>query len=324
MDKIPLGIMIQVDTMCHKINGFIEKAKKAGVTRVFLGLENINPDNLAAAKKKQNKITEYRKMLLAWKAQGIFIYAGYILGFPSDTQDSIRRDIEIIQRELPLDLLEFNILTPLPGSEDHKILWNKKVDMDADLNKYDLEHVVTDHPKMTREVLQSVYQESWGRYYTREHIETLLKRAVVTGVPIMSLAKVLIQFSTMMQLEKVHPLQSGLLRMRHPSERRPGFPQENPVLFRLRHIRDLFARNALFVRTAFWVLSVKRRIEKDPDRHRYTDQALTPVQDNEDETFDYLTKTDGAKAAIDHIKKVAELTRGSHTSSAADARVHSA
>src|SRR6187399_2547268 len=119
VDKIPLGIMIQVDTMCHKIDGFIEKAKKAGVTRVFLGLENINPDNLAAAKKKQNKITEYRKMLLAWKAQGIFIYAGYIIGFPSDTPDSIRRDIEIIQRELPLDLLEFNILTPLPGSEDH-------------------------------------------------------------------------------------------------------------------------------------------------------------------------------------------------------------
>ena len=33
-----------------------------------LGLENINPDNLAAAKKRQNKITEYRSMLLAWKA----------------------------------------------------------------------------------------------------------------------------------------------------------------------------------------------------------------------------------------------------------------
>ena len=68
VDKIPLGLMIQVDTMCHKIPRFIEKAKKAGVTRVFLGLENINPDNLAAAKKKQNKITEYRKMMLAWKA----------------------------------------------------------------------------------------------------------------------------------------------------------------------------------------------------------------------------------------------------------------
>src|SRR5712672_1447412 len=57
----------------------MEKAKRAGVTKVFIGLENINPDNLAAAKKRQNKITEYRKMLLAWKEQGILTIAGYIL-----------------------------------------------------------------------------------------------------------------------------------------------------------------------------------------------------------------------------------------------------
>ena len=312
VDKIPLGIMIQVDTMCHKIDGFIEKAKNAGVTRVFIGLENINPDNLAAAKKKQNKITEYRKMLLAWKAQGIFVYAGYILGFPGDTSESIRRDIEIIQRELPVDLIEFNILTPLPGSEDHKVLWNKGVDMDPDLNKYDLEHVVTDHPKMTREALQSAYQEAWGRYYTPEHIETLLKRAAATNVPMMGLAKVLIQFSTMMQIEKVHPLQSGLLRMKHPSERRPQCLRENLLSFYLRHFRNLILRNAQFIKTAWWILSIKRRIESDPGRKFYMDQALTPMQDTEDETFDYMTKTDGAKAAIDHFKKVAELTHKNH------------
>jgi radical SAM superfamily enzyme YgiQ (UPF0313 family) len=312
VDKIPIGIMIQVDTMCHKIDGFIEKAKKAGVTRVFIGLENINPDNLVAAKKKQNKIIEYRRMLLAWKAQGIFVYAGYILGFPGDTPESIHRDIEIIQRELPLDLLEFNILTPLPGSEDHKVLWNKGVDMDPDLNKYDLEHVVTDHPKMTRQALQLVYQEAWGRYYTREHIETLLKRAAATNVPMMSLAKVLIQFSTMMQLEKVHPLQSGLLRMKHPSERRPEWLREKWLSFYLRHFRNLILRNAQFIKTAWWILSIKRRIESDPGRKFYMDQALTPMQDTEDETFDYMTKTDGAKAAIDHFKKVAELTHKNH------------
>ncbi len=308
VDKIPLGLMIQVDTMCHKIPGFIEKAKRAGVTRVFIGLENVNPDNLAAAKKKQNKITEYRKMMLAWKEQGIFIYAGYILGFPGDTAASIRRDIEIIQRELPLDLLEFNILTPLPGSEDHKVLWAKGVAMDRDLNKYDLEHVVTDHPTMSRQELQSIYEEAWDLYYTRAHIETLLRRAAVTKVPMMSLAKVLVQFSTMMQLERVHPLQSGLIRMKHPTERRPGLPRESAWAFYPRYLRDLFARNAVFVRTAWWIVSLKRRIERDPNRHFYMDQSLTPVRDDEDETFDYLTKTDGAKAAIDHLKKVAELT----------------
>ena len=129
-DGIPLGLMIQVDTLCHKIPNFMEKARRAGVNKVFIGLENINPDNLAAAKKRQNKITEYRKMLLAWKRQGILTIAGYILGFPADTPETIRRDIAIIKEELPIDLLEFFCLTPLPGSEDHQTLWKNGVAMD--------------------------------------------------------------------------------------------------------------------------------------------------------------------------------------------------
>ena len=38
------------------------------------------------------------------------------------------------------------------------------------------------------------------------------------------------------------------------------------------------------------------------------DIALTPVADDDEATLDLLTKTTGAKAAIDHIKKVAALT----------------
>jgi hypothetical protein len=308
VDKIPLGLMIQVDTMCHKIPNFVEKSKRAGVTRVFIGLENINPDNLVAAKKKQNKITEYRKMLLAWKAQGIFTYAGYILGFAGDTPQSIRRDIEIVQRELPLDMLEFNILTPLPGSEDHKVLWGKGVDLDADLNKYDLEHAVTDHPRMTRAELEAIYQEGWSLYYTPKHIETLLRRAMVTNLPMLSFMKVLVQFTTMMQLEKVHPLQSGLVRMRHITERRPGLPREAALPFYARCLRSLIANNLRLIGTIWWMWRLMRRIERDPNRHQYMDQALTPVRDDDEQTLDLLVKTAGAKAAIAHLKKVEALT----------------
>jgi hypothetical protein len=41
------------------------------------------------------------------------------------------------------------------------------------------------------------------------------------------------------------------------------------------------------------------------------DQALTPVREDDEETLDLLTKTDGAKAAIAHQKRVEELTRTS-------------
>ena len=308
VDGIPMGLMIQVDTLCHKIPNFIEKCKRAGVTRVFIGLENINPENLKAAKKAQNKITEYRKMLLAWKAQGIFTYAGYILGFPADTPQSIRRDIEIIQRELPLDIIEWFILTPLPGSEDHKSMWSKGAPLDSDLNKYDLEHVVADHPRMTRRELQDIYREAWTRYYTRDHIETLLRRSVRCGIPLASLVKAIVPFIHMVPVENIHPLQAGLFRRKHRSERRPGLPRESIWAFYSSHVMATIANNLRLAGLIIWILRLKRRIERDPNMRSYMDVALTPVSDGEEE-FDLLTKTTGAKAAIDHLKKVAALTQ---------------
>jgi hypothetical protein len=44
--------VIRVDTRCHRILRCIEKVARAGVTRVFIGLENINPESLLSAKKK--------------------------------------------------------------------------------------------------------------------------------------------------------------------------------------------------------------------------------------------------------------------------------
>ena len=307
-DGIPLGLMIQVDTLCHKIPNFMEKAKRAGVTKVFIGLENINPDNLAAAKKRQNKITEYRKMLLAWKKQGILTIAGYILGFPADTPETIRRDIAIIKDELPIDLLEFFCLTPLPGSEDHQVLWKNGVAMDLDLNRYDVEHVCTAHSKMSTKEWQDIYHEAWLLYYTPEHMKTLLRRAAATGVPIGNLAKYLLTFSTTDRLENVHPLQGGIFRLKHPSERRPGLSRENPWFFWPRFTWETLVKHVILARTIGRLLMWQTAIAYNPGARNYMDQALTPVGDDGDETLDLLTKTTGARAAVAHVKKIAQLT----------------
>jgi radical SAM superfamily enzyme YgiQ (UPF0313 family) len=307
-DGIPLGLMIQVDTLCHKIPNFMEKAKRAGVTKVFIGLENINPDNLAAAKKRQNKITEYRKMLLAWKKQGILTIAGYILGFPADTPATIRRDIAIIKEELPIDLLEFFCLTPLPGSEDHQTLWKNGVAMEPDLNKYDVEHVCTAHSKMSKTEWQDIYHEAWQLYYTPEHMKTLLRRAAATGVPIGNLAKYLLTFSTTNRLEKVHPLQGGILRLKHPSELRPGLPQENRWLFWPRFTWETLVKHVILAGAIGRLLMWQTVITHSPSAHSYMDPALTPVSDDDDDTLDLLTKTTGARAAVAHFKKIAGLT----------------
>jgi len=307
-DRIPLGLLIQVDTLCHRIPNFIKKAKRAGVTRVFIGLENINPDNLVAAKKRQNKITEYRKMLLAWKAQGMMTLAGYILGFPADTPETIRRDIAIVQKELPLDVLEFFCLTPLPGSEDHQTLWKNGIAMDPDLNNYDTEHACTAHTKMSKAEWEAIYHEAWSLYYTPAHMKTLMRRTAATGGPLGSLVKLLFTFSTTDCIEKVHPLQSGIIRLKHRSERRPSLPAERALVFWPRFVWETLYKHAILAGTIARLLAWKMVIARDPNAAAYMDQALTPVGEDEDATLDLLTKTTGARAAVAHVKKIAKLT----------------
>lgn len=180
LEGLKIRLVIQVDTLCHRIPGFVEKVARAGCHSVFIGLENINPESLMDAKKRQNKIWEYRELLLAWRQVKAMTYAGYILGFPQDTPETIARDIQIIKEQLPVDILEFFFL--MLGSEDHKRLFTRGIAMDPDLNKCDLEHVCVGHPRMSEEVWKETYRNAWAQYYSDDHVETIMRRAAVSGI----------------------------------------------------------------------------------------------------------------------------------------------
>jgi hypothetical protein len=296
------SFIIQVDTLCHRIPNFIPKAARAGVKRVFIGLENINPANLVSAKKKQNRIAEYRVMLLEWKRAGCFTYAGYILGFPDDTPESIRRDIAIIQRELPLDMLEFFFLTPLPGSEDHQRLDKAGVWMDPDMNKYDLEHAVTAHPKMSKAEWEAIYHEAWELYYSPAHMETIMRRAAAVGTSPGKALFLLIWFWAAVQVEKVHPLQGGYLRRRVRRDRRPGLPLENPLLFYPRVIATHIVNHIRVGGLALKLWKLRRELRHDPNARNYTDLALTTPTDADLDDLEMFNNSDSSRAAGDKAK----------------------
>ena len=316
-DGMDVRFLIQVDTLCHKIPNFVAKAKRAGVTRIFIGLENINPDNLLAAKKRQNKITEYRNMLLAWKAVGIWTYAGYILGFPNDTPESARRDIEIIKKEMPLDVLEFFFLTPLPGSEDHKSLRSKGVPLDPDLNKYDLEHALVPHANMSKAEWEKLYRDAWKIYYTSEHIETILRRAQVCGINIWRLAQIILWFAASLTVERVHPLQGGFFRLKNRHERRPELQIEPIWKFYPRLALDFSLRHARIAREAGRIFRIYRRVAADAHLP-YSDQAMTPVTEEETQTLELFTHNESARDAVDHARRVKTLTTTTGTSPAVE------
>jgi radical SAM superfamily enzyme len=305
-ERINLKLTIQVDTLCHKIRNFIEKAGRAGVEKVFIGLESINPESLNGSRKTQNNITEYRQMLQAWHGAGAVTCAGYILGFPTDTRESILRDIKIIQRELPVDCLEFFILIPLPGSQDHKELWQQGVAMDPDMNNYDSVHVTTAHARMSDEEWVSVYHEAWEAYYTPEHVETVMRRARQWGNLVDKVKWVMLSFHSTARVERLHPLDGGLLRRKVRTDRRSSLPLENPIVFYTRYAWETLSKS---VRLAAMYLSYQRRYRRVMAGHsvaRESDTAMQPVEKSELDSLELFNVTEAARSVAVKMKKKAE------------------
>jgi radical SAM superfamily enzyme YgiQ (UPF0313 family) len=274
-ERLNIKVVLQVDVACDRIPGFIEKAGRAGVARVFIGLESIRTENLLSAGKRQNKIGEYRRMLLAWKRAGVTVFAGYIVGFPGETPESVRGDIETIQRELAIDMLEPHCLTPLPGSADHLKLHQSGAWLDPDLNKYDLEHVTTKHDAMTTAEWEGAYRDAWLNWYSREHMERLMRRAAATpGMSAGNMVLLLMWFYACVALEKIDPLHGGYIRLKSRVNRRPTLPRENPLVFYPRYAAEMVWKHALLAREIIHFYRLRKKLKRDPEARNYTDEAL--------------------------------------------------
>jgi hypothetical protein len=242
-------------------------------------------------------------MLLAWKKAKVLTYCGYITGFPADTPESIIR-VRIVQKELAVDILEFFFLTPLPGSEDHQKLAAQGAWMDPDLNKYDLNHAVAHHPKMTKEEWEGAYKAAWKTYYSMEHIETVLRRAAATRNSVGKTMFLLNWFWGSIAIEDLHPLEVGFIRRKHRRDRRPGMKIESPFVFYPRHYWNTVAKQARWV--GLWVRLWGKyyEIKHNPQRLEYRDLALTPPEPEDDGE---LFHTAGAEAFVVQQRRMKEI-----------------
>jgi pyruvate-formate lyase-activating enzyme len=275
-EGLQVHLHVQVDTVAYKIAGFIDKLEMAGGSHVFIGLENINSDNLEASKKRQNRIEDYKEMVLAWKTRHFVVSCGYIVGFPGDTKASLMRDVETIKRELAIDNIYLNYLTPLPGSEDHRKLAEAGVWMDPDMNKYTLSQRVTHHPTMSDEEWDSAYREFHARYYTFAHMETVLRRMVALRANREATTiNRLVGYREAVRAEGVSMLESGFVRMRNRRQRRPGMKIVNPLAFYPWHWGRTLRGAAAYLSTTLRLRAILWRIERDPKRFEYSDAALT-------------------------------------------------
>jgi hypothetical protein len=150
------------------------------------------------------------------------------------------------------------------------------VPMDPDMNKYDLEHACTAHPLMSKQAWERVYADAWTRYYTDDHMEKVMRRAVVAGINRTKLVDSLILFSGAALIEGVHPLQFGYVRRKVRTQRRHGMPIVNPFLFYPWRAYDALSVAGQWLRRALRYRRILKRVADDPANASYFDEAMQP------------------------------------------------
>lgn len=214
--------MIQVD-LARKPKDFVRLAAKAGCTQVFIGMESVNPENLKAAGKGQNHVDEYEKIALEWYDAGVVVHVGYIIGFPFDTKEQVPRDIQYLMDAIKPDQASFFMLTPLPGSEDHRKMKKAGEWIDPDFNKRDSFHVTVKHPNMTAEEWTQAYDNAWERFYSKENMIRILSRWNHNPGVYWNLMSIFFWYKNAALIEKEHPMVAGFFRLKERTSRRPGF-----------------------------------------------------------------------------------------------------
>ena len=242
-EKIPFTFMMQSDLAARKMPGgdFFELAARAGCNQVFFGVESVNRENLRAQGKFQNQVAEYKDLVAHCHSLGIACHAGYILGLPFDTQESIKEDIAELQR-MVFDSASFYILSPLPGSKDHQRWWNEGRWMDKDFNKYDSAHVAVKPDRMSCDELMEAYHDAWEQFYSTGHMVDILKLWRGRQHIYKERLSFFMWYLYASRIERLHPMNCGFWTVQRRTERRSGLPQEAFVPYWLHRTRFLTHR----------------------------------------------------------------------------------
>jgi radical SAM superfamily enzyme YgiQ (UPF0313 family) len=237
-EGVAVDFMMQVDTAATRLPGFVEKAARAGCAQVFIGMESLRADNLEAACKRQNRVDQYRESIARWHEAGIVCHVGFIIGFPFDTYERIQEDVRTLRDDLHVDLASFFMLTPLPGSHDHRAAVDAGTPMDPDYNNFDSFRAAMPHPRMSNAEWTAAYRDAWTSFYSFDH----MRRALLRQNPhtYWRLFKCLVWYRASM-LEGSHPMVTGFYRLKDRWSRRPGLPIEGRVGFLGRRLRETAA-----------------------------------------------------------------------------------
>jgi radical SAM superfamily enzyme YgiQ (UPF0313 family) len=172
----PLGVkwVGQGDMRIARNPELLELARESGCEWLFMGIETISTDNLKSIHKSFNMGDQYKEAIAKIKSSGIKVFGSFIFGLENDDEGVFDRTVQF-GIDNKLDGANFYILTPFPGTELFGQMEKEGLLLHKDWSKYDANHVVFRHKKLTSQQLLDGLVYAYKKFYS---VPSIMKRVV--------------------------------------------------------------------------------------------------------------------------------------------------
>ncbi|MDP2939644.1 MAG: radical SAM protein [Candidatus Omnitrophota bacterium] len=146
----------------------LNKMQKSGCFAVGYGIES-GDENILEKIDKDSSLKDAKKAIQWTKEAGMETRAFYILGFPGETKQTIKRTIEF-SLELDTDFVIYNIISPMPGTKLFEEAKSNGLLLYEGREIYDKANGATPMIKLcdvTPSELKQFYNLAYRRYYIR-------------------------------------------------------------------------------------------------------------------------------------------------------------
>ena len=137
---------------------------ESGLRSLFIGFETLNPANLEAQHKYQNRIRDYNAAIRRIHDLGVMINGSFVFGMDDDEKTVFDRTVEWAIAQ-GIETATFHILTPYPGTPLHQRLAAQGRIITGDWDLYDTRHAVYRPARMTAKTLESSYWRAYRDFY---------------------------------------------------------------------------------------------------------------------------------------------------------------
>jgi len=151
----------------------VRLSKEAGCVAWLIGFESISQTTLDAAGKTTNAVDEYIQAIHNIHTNHMAVIGDFMFGFDTDTPEVFEKTLNVI-KELQIDVADFSILTPFPGTPLFKRLEDEKRILTKDWKNYNLGNVVFIPRQMTpvelKHGVQTIFNEFYSPMYSMKRI----------------------------------------------------------------------------------------------------------------------------------------------------------